>query len=145
MSRGGWQSLIIWCQRKMDVCKIKNLVYVYMPFLGLILRVFEIFLEPHTDTQSQTLFHIVIFSFDPLGQSKVVAGRDNCFCTLFKIQKNKTTRKTMFAIGETVGLAEWIIDDTCLVIFPFPHVFALKASRKSMSSKLFNLKMEARS
>ena len=23
----------------------------------------------------------------------------------------------MFATGETVGLAEWIIDDTCLVIF----------------------------
>ena len=23
----------------------------------------------------------------------------------------------MFTIGETVGLAEWIIDDTCLVLF----------------------------
>ena len=27
--------------------------------------------------------------------------------------------KTMFAIGETVGLAEWIIDDTFLVPFYF--------------------------
>ena len=25
----------------------------------------------------------------------------------------------MFATGETVGLAEWIIDDTCLVYFAF--------------------------
>ena len=28
----------------------------------------------------------------------------------------------MFATGETVGLAEWIIDDTCLVISTFPGV-----------------------
>ena len=27
--------------------------------------------------------------------------------------------KTMFATGETVGLAEWIIDDTCLVHFSY--------------------------
>ena len=26
----------------------------------------------------------------------------------------------MFATGETVGLAEWIIDDTCLVTIIFP-------------------------
>ena len=25
----------------------------------------------------------------------------------------------MFATGETVSLAEWIIDDTCLVLFSF--------------------------
>ena len=25
----------------------------------------------------------------------------------------------MFATGETVGLAEWIIDDTCLVIIAY--------------------------
>ena len=29
----------------------------------------------------------------------------------------------MFATGETVGLAEWIIDDTCLVDFVFEHHF----------------------
>ena len=28
----------------------------------------------------------------------------------------------MFVTGETVGLAKWIIDDTCLVITIFPHV-----------------------
>ena len=32
-------------------------------------------------------------------------------------EQNKFQAKTMFATGETVGLAEWIIDDTCLVTF----------------------------
>ena len=32
---------------------------------------------------------------------------------LFKITKTNKA-KTMLATGETVGLAEWIIDDTCL-------------------------------
>ena len=30
-------------------------------------------------------------------------------------KQNKFHAKTMFATGETVGLAEWIIDDTCHV------------------------------
>ena len=30
-------------------------------------------------------------------------------------KQNKFQAKTMFAPGETAGLAEWIIDDTCLV------------------------------
>ena len=30
--------------------------------------------------------------------------------------QNKSPEKIMFATGETVGLAEWIINDTCLVI-----------------------------
>ena len=55
----------------------------------------------------------------------VTASRDNCFRTccpsvrpspLFKFSKTKQ-QKTMFATGEAVGLAEWIIDDTCLVFF----------------------------
>ena len=57
----------------------------------------------------------------------VAPGSDHCFRTcyqsvcpyvLFKISQNKTNfkRKTMFTTGETVGLAEWIIDDTCRVI-----------------------------
>ena len=35
--------------------------------------------------------------------------------------KSSTTKqqKIMVATGETVGLAEWIIDDTCLVILSF--------------------------
>ena len=28
--------------------------------------------------------------------------------------------KTMFPTGDTVGLAEWVIDDTCLVFVVFP-------------------------
>ena len=31
-------------------------------------------------------------------------------------KQNKFKAKTMFATGETVGLAEWIIDDTFLVL-----------------------------
>ena len=34
-------------------------------------------------------------------------------------KRNKLQAKTMFATGETVGLAEWIIDDTCLVSYLF--------------------------
>ena len=61
--------------------------------------------------------------FDPLGQPKVTAGRDNCFRTccpsvrsyiLFKSRKTKQ-QNTIFATGVTMGLAEWIIDDTSLV------------------------------
>ena len=37
---------------------------------------------------------------------------------LFKSRKTKQ-QKTMFATGVTLGLAEWIIDDTCLVSFMF--------------------------
>ena len=32
-------------------------------------------------------------------------------------KQNKFQAKTMFATGEAVGLAEWIIDDTCLILF----------------------------
>ena len=32
----------------------------------------------------------------------------------------------MFATGETVGLAEWIIDDTCLVSDRFKEILPLK-------------------
>ena len=61
--------------------------------------------------------------FDPLGQPKVTAERDHCFRTccpsvrlspLFKSRETKQ-QKTLFATGVTMGLAEWIIDDTCLV------------------------------
>ena len=70
------------------------------------------------------------FAIDLLGQPKVTAGRDHCFriccpsvrrfvrtstSTLFKSRKTK--QKTTFATGVTMGLAEWIIDDTCLVVF----------------------------
>ena len=41
--------------------------------------------------------------------------------TLFKSSKTKQ-QKTMFATGVTMGLAELIIDDTCLVVFVFLHI-----------------------
>ena len=68
---------------------------------------------------------------DPLGRPTVTAGRDHCFCTCrpfvrpsfspssrphFLKSSKQNKQKTMFATGETVGLAEWIIDETCLVI-----------------------------
>ena len=56
---------------------------------------------------------------DPLGQPTVTAGSDYYFRTccpspLFRSSKTKQ-QKTMVATGETVGLSEWIIVDTCLV------------------------------
>ena len=61
---------------------------------------------------------------DPLGRPTVTASRDHCFCTMSSVRPyipifqnlaKQNKAKTMFATGETVGLAEWIIDDTCLV------------------------------
>ena len=61
-------------------------------------------------------------NIDPLGQPTVTAGRDHCFSTYRPSvrphfsKSNKTNKvKTILAIGENVGLAERIIDDTCLV------------------------------
>ena len=67
---------------------------------------------------------------DPLGQPEITAGRDHCFRTccpsirpspLFKSSKSKQ-KKTMVATGVSVSLAEWIIDDTCLVSHCFPQI-----------------------
>ena len=62
---------------------------------------------------------------DPLGQPTVTADRDHCFRTrrpfvrpsvrTFQNLAKQNRVKTMFATGETVSLAEWIIDDTCLI------------------------------
>ena len=62
--------------------------------------------------------------FDPLGRPTVPARSDHYFCTLSpsvrphfsKYQKTKqTSLKIIIATGGTVGLAEGIIDDICLV------------------------------
>ena len=37
----------------------------------------------------------------------------------FLKSSTQNKQKTMFATGETVGLAEWIIDETCLVEINF--------------------------
>ena len=74
-----------------------------------------------------TEFYILIHSANP--QSRPVGiivlaqvVRPSVRTPLFKSSKTKQ-QKTMFAIGETVGLAEWIIDDTCLVYFAFFATF----------------------
>ena len=56
---------------------------------------------------------------DPRGRPTVTAGSDHCFCTCRPFvrphfsKQSKTQAKTMFA---TVGLAEWIIDDTPVLL-----------------------------
>ena len=78
-----------------------------------------------------------LFLIDPLGQPRVTAGRDHCLNTCrpsvptFQnlAKQNKFQAKTMFTTGENVGLAEWIIDDTCLVLWVFlllRHIFILQ-------------------
>ena len=64
---------------------------------------------------------------NPLGRPTVTALSDHCFHTCCPsvrpsvptfqnlAKQNKFQAKTMFTTCETVGLAEWIIDDTCLV------------------------------
>ena len=61
-------------------------------------------------------------TIDPLGQPTVTGDRDSHMLSVrpsvlrphWKFSKTKQ-QKTMFGTGETVGLAEWIIDATCLV------------------------------
>ena len=62
--------------------------------------------------------------FYPQGQTTVTTGSDNCFHTFrtsvrpSPLSKSKTyfKRKQCIATLETVGPADWIIDDTCLVL-----------------------------
>ena len=57
---------------------------------------------------------------DPRGRPTVTAGSDQCFCTcrtsIPTFPSNKFQAKAMFATGETVALAEWIIDYTRYLI-----------------------------
>ena len=52
-----------------------------------------------------------------------MAGSDHCFCTCCPSvrphfsKQNKFQAKTMFATSETVGLAEWVIDNTWFVFY----------------------------
>ena len=64
---------------------------------------------------------------DPRGRPTVTVGSDHCIIVIIVrtsvrphfSKQNRFQAKTMFTTGEIVGLAEWIIDDTCLVI----HIF----------------------
>ena len=69
-----------------------------------------------------SLFGVVHHVIDPLGRPTVTAGSDHCFCSCRpSVRPSPLSKqyifqtKTMFATGETVSLAEWIIDDTSLV------------------------------
>ena len=70
---------------------------------------------------------ILVFIIDPLGQTTVTAGRDNCYrtccpsATTFQNLAKPNKVKTMFAHVETVGLAEWIIECSlsCILICIF--------------------------
>ena len=61
--------------------------------------------------------------FDPLGRPTVIVYAHvvrplvRTFIQTFQnlAKQNKFQAKTMFTTGETVGIAEWIMDDTCLV------------------------------
>ena len=61
---------------------------------------------------------LLIHEADPQTWSLVIMVFTNVFRPHFSKQ-NRFQVKTMFATGDTVGLAEWIIDDTCLVFFCF--------------------------
>ena len=65
----------------------------------------ELFLIHEADPQSQPL-GIIVFYTCPFVRLLV---RPHF------LKQNKFQAKRMFATGESVGLADWIIDDTCLV------------------------------
>ena len=81
---------------------------------------------------------------DPRGRPTVTADSDHCFCTCSPSvcphfsKQNKVQVKTMIATGETLGLAKWIIDDTCLVIFSWLKIlhYAIYNIVSIMSSSL---------
>ena len=71
---------------------------------------------------------------DPLGLPTVTAGSDHCFRTCCPSARPSKSRKkhkqseNNVATSETMGLAGWIIDDTCLVYLYFlkKKVFCLQ-------------------
>ena len=95
------------------------------------------------------------FISDPLGRPTVMAGGDHCFrtcCSFISLgqKQNKFQAKATLTTSETVGLAEWIIDDTCLVhdilqdtiIFHFPNVwFHVPFESEDWKTSLHTIKM----
>ena len=72
--------------------------------------------------------NVISISIDPLGRPTATAGRDHCFCTCRPFVRPSVRphfskqNKAITMFGETVDLAEWIIDDTCLVFLCFGYV-----------------------
>ena len=80
-------------------------------------------------------------TIDPLGQTTVMADSDHCFrrcCPSLHppfqnlAKQNKFQTKIMFTTDETACLAEWIIDDTCLV-YTYVLITSLLSSFHSKS------------
>ena len=60
-----------------------------------------------------------------LGRQESLFSQKSSVCPHFSKSGITNKVKTMFATGETVGLAEWIIDDPCLVFYFFSTFFSL--------------------
>ena len=60
--------------------------------------------------------HLLIHSAAPQSRQEGSLVLHMLSVPTFEILAKQNKVKTMFATGETVGLAEWIIDDTCLVL-----------------------------
>ena len=78
---------------------------------------FESSLQPFLHFRMETFLASSSPVFDPLGRLTATAGSDHCFQMCPSVRphfskQNNSQAKTMFATGETVSLAEWIIDDT---------------------------------
>ena len=75
-----------------------------------------------------------MYIIDPLGQPKsrpvgiIVFAHVVRPSPLFKSRKTKQ-QKTMFATGVTIDLAEWIINDTCIVINIFAKHMYMSTSQ----------------
>ena len=63
--------------------------------------------------------YILIQEADPQSQPVVIIVFAHVVRPHFSkyTKQNKFQAKTLFTTGQTVDLAEWIIDDTCLVLF----------------------------
>ena len=90
-----------------------------------------------------TFKFIFMIHIDPLGQPTFTAGSAHYVRTwcpsvrpspLFKSSKTNE-QKTMVATGEAVGLAEWIIDDTCLVENTFVVMVGISTNTASNQEK----------
>ena len=68
-------------------------------------------------------FKFLIYSADTVGSDHYFSHRFTSVrpSSIFKISPNKRLVKIMITIVRTVGLAEGIIDDTCLVPIIFTH------------------------
>ena len=78
-------------------------------------------------------FLVLCLPIDPLGLPTVTAGSDHWFANVVRPSVRSHffkifTLKTMVTTGKTVGLAEWIIDDTCHV-----YIFLLLSRTKNFA------------